>query len=65
MHSFFWTRCFGMLPKGPCLAAHPHAGGTALSMNWDDVGKKDYSKKGKEGEEEDEDWAPRSRPSTG
>lgn len=54
-----------MLPKGPCLAAHPHAGGTALSMNWDDVGKKDYSKKGKEGEEEDEDWAPRSRPSTG
>ncbi|KAL4443787.1 hypothetical protein ABPG75_011524 [Micractinium tetrahymenae] len=43
------------------------SGGTALSMNWDDVGKKDYSKKGKEGQEEDDDeeWAHRSssRPS--
>lgn len=36
-------------------------GGTALSMNWDEVGRKDFSKKGKEGEEEDddEDWARR------
>ncbi len=41
----------------------PAAGGTALSMNWDDVGKRDYSKKGKEGEEDDEEWAPRSGPS--
>lgn len=33
-------------------------------MNWDDVGKRDYSNKGKEGEEDDEEeWARRSRPS--
>ncbi|KAI7844970.1 hypothetical protein COHA_001337 [Chlorella ohadii] len=30
------------------------SGGTALSMNWSDVGKRDYSKKGK-GEDDDED----------
>lgn len=46
------------------LLPMPCAGGTALSMNWDDVGKRDYSNKGKEGEEDDEEeWARRSRPS--
>lgn len=51
----------------PPRASSPHllppatAGGTALSMNWDEVGRKDYSKKGKEGEEDDdEDWAART-----
>ncbi|PSC71613.1 SGT1 A [Micractinium conductrix] len=36
------------------------SGGTALSMNWTDVGKKDYSKTDK-GDEENEDWGRRRR----
>lgn len=32
------------------------AGGTALSMNWSDVGKRDYSKKGKGEDDDDEEW---------
>jgi hypothetical protein len=45
---FCWLNLMHPLP------AWPGAGGTALSMNWGDVGKKDFSKQGKEGEEEED-----------
>ncbi|PRW56670.1 phosphatase SGT1a [Chlorella sorokiniana] len=36
------------------------SGGTALSMNWSDVGKRDYSKKGKGEDDDDEEWNERT-----
>lgn len=43
--------------KGPrAFMSRLAAGGTALSMNWKEVGKQDYSKRGNKGDDVDSDW---------